>query len=66
MSVLRVYGRHTVWIAHDNGGVRVVPVSWTALVPRVDLIGPGDSKGRLSPRAALDLSRWIEARREDL
>jgi hypothetical protein len=53
-------------VERKNGDVHVVPISWTALVPRVDLIGPGGSTGRLSPRAALDLSRWIEARKENL
>lgn len=64
--MLRVYGRHTVWVERENGDVRVVPISWTALVPRVDLIDPGGGKGRLSPRAALDLSKWVEVRRESL
>ena len=64
VSVLRIYGRSAVWVEREDGDVRIVPISWTALVPRLDVAGTDGRKGRLSPGAALALSRWIEARRE--
>ena len=46
-----------------RGGVRrIVPVSWTSLVPRV-VSRLADGRGvRIGPEVALELTRWIAPR----
>lgn len=64
MSVVRRHGDDAVWVEREDGDLRIVPVSWTALVPRASLVGSDGQGGRLAPQAALELSRWVVARKK--
>jgi hypothetical protein len=52
-----------VWVEHDEGDLRIIPVSWTSLHPRVTLPGIDGRELRLAPETALALARWVAARR---
>jgi hypothetical protein len=61
--VLGAYGAGGVWVEREDGDRRMVPVSWTSLIPRVPCrLGDG-REVRLSPEAVALLARWVECRR---
>jgi len=64
VSVVRGHGEDAVWVEREDGDLRIVPACWTALVPRVRLVGPNGQSGRLSLEASLELSRWVLARKK--
>jgi hypothetical protein len=62
--VLRRHGRGvgTIRVEREDGEVRVMPAYWTDLEPRLGLVGENNG-ARLTPQGALELSRWIAARK---
>jgi hypothetical protein len=50
-------------VQREDGAVRIVPISWTALKGHAELADGREGRGRLAPEAALALSKWIQARR---
>ena len=61
-EVLRSHGSSGVWIEHANGDRRLVPESWTSLVPRVPCQLSDGRTIRIGPETALGLARWVAAR----
>jgi hypothetical protein len=57
-------GDDAVWVEREDGDLRIVPVSWTALVPRASLVDAHGDGARLSPEAAFELSKWVLARKD--
>ena len=65
VAVLGPHGHSAVWIELRDGDVRIVPVEWTDLRPRVDVAGTGGMKpARLAPVGMRALSCWVAARRD--
>ena len=62
VEVLRHHGSSVVCIRRDNGERRLVPESWTSLVPRVLLQLSDGRTIRIGPETALELTRWVAAR----
>ena len=62
VEVLRSHGSSGVWIERANGERRLVPESWTSLVPRVPCQLPEGRTIRIGPESALELARWVSAR----
>jgi hypothetical protein len=56
-------GSDAVWVEHDEGDLRIIPVSWTSLRPRVTLPGIDGREIRLALETALELAKWVAARR---
>lgn len=65
VSVLRGHGQDAVWVEREDGDLRIIPASWTALVPRTKLVGSDGYSGHLSLDASLELSKWVLARRKN-
>ena len=64
VEVLQSYGDRAVWVEHENGDRRIIPVSWTSLVPVISSQLRDGRTIRISPQAAIDLSRWVSSRLE--
>jgi hypothetical protein len=62
VEVLGNYGSSVVCIRRDNGERRLVPASWTSLLPRVPCQLPDGRTIRIEPETALELARWVAAR----
>jgi hypothetical protein len=62
VEVLRGHGSSGVWIERANGDRRLVPESWTSLVPRVPCQLSDGRTIRIGPETALELVRWVAAR----
>ena len=62
VAVLHGYGDRAVWVERDGGDRRVIPVSWTSLIPRASHRLADGGTIRICPQAALELSRWVSAR----
>ncbi len=62
MGVLRRFGSNGVWIERAGGERRVLPESWTSLVPRVPSRLADGRPIRISSEVALELARWVAAR----
>lgn len=63
VSVLRRYGNHALDVERENGMRRIIPTSWTSVVPRV-VCRAGDGRvARLDPDSALELATWLTASR---
>jgi len=66
VAVLQGYGTEAVWVERDDGDRRVIPVTWTSLIPRVPCRLRDGRSVRLSTDAALELARWTSARRDSI
>ena len=62
MEVLRSHGSSGVWIERANGERRLVPESWTSLVPGVAYPLSDGRTIRIGPETALELARWVASR----
>lgn len=62
VGVLHRYGDNAVYIEREDGVRRIVPVSWTSLVPRVVSRLADGRAVRIGPEVALELTRWIAPR----
>jgi phage terminase large subunit-like protein len=62
VAVLQNYGDRAVVVERENGDRRIIPVSWTSLVPVVRCRLSDGRMIRISPQAAFDLSRWVSSR----
>ena len=62
VGVLSTWGNDGAYIERENGTRRIVPASWTSLVPRVDCRLADGRAVRLGPETALELVRWVAAR----
>jgi hypothetical protein len=62
VGVLRRFGSNGVWIERASGERRVLPESWTSLVPRVPSRLAGGRAIRIAPETALELAQWVAAR----
>ena len=62
VAVLHGYGDRAVWVERDGGDRRIIPVSWTSLIPRASHRLADGGTIRICPQAALELSRWVSAR----
>jgi len=60
--VWQSFGDRAVWVERENGDRRIVPVSWTSLIPFVSSRLSDGRTIRISPQAAIDLSRWVSSR----
>jgi len=60
--VLRGYGRDGLWVERENGELRIVPASWTALRPRPEVCVMRGREARLSTEGVRELARWVRAR----
>jgi hypothetical protein len=59
VAVLQNSGDRAVVVERENGDRRIVPVSWTSLIPFVVFRLSDGRTIRISPQAAIDLSRWV-------
>jgi hypothetical protein len=62
VEVLRSHGSSGVWIERANGERRLIPKSWTSLVPHVPCQLSNGQTIRLGPENALELATWVAAR----
>jgi len=62
VGVLHRHGEKAVRIERENGIRRIVPVSWTSLVPRVARRLCDGRAVRIGPEVALELARWVSPR----
>ncbi len=62
MEVLRSHGSSGIYIERANGERRLIPESWTSLVPHVPCQLSNGQTIRLGPENALELARWVAAR----
>jgi hypothetical protein len=62
VAVLQSFGDRAVWVEREDGDRRIIPVSWTSLVPLVSSRLSDGRTIRISPQAAVDLSRWVSCR----
>jgi hypothetical protein len=62
VTVLQSFGDRAVVVEHENGDRRIIPVSWTSLVPLVSIRFSDGRTIRISSQAAIDLSRWVSSR----
>ncbi len=60
--MLHIHGSKEVYIERENGIRRIVPLSWTSLVPRIDCRLSDGQAIRIVPEAALELVRWLTPR----
>jgi hypothetical protein len=60
--VLQNYGDRAVVVERENGDRRIIPVSWTSLVPVVSCRMSDGRQIRITPQAAIDLSHWVSIR----
>ena len=63
VDVVRGFGDDAVWIERQDGDLRIVPLSWTALQPRGSELMVGSRPVHLAPQGLGALARWVEARR---
>jgi hypothetical protein len=66
VAVLHGFGPDAVWVERDDGDRRIIPATWTSLIPRAPCRLRDGRSMRLSPDAALELARWASARRDTL
>ena len=59
VTVLQSYGDRAVVVERENGDRRIIPVSWTSLVPLVSCRVSDGRTIRITPQAAIELSRWV-------
>jgi len=64
VGVVHIHGDKAVCIERENGVRRIVPASWTSLVPRAPQRLSDGRVVRLDPESALELARWLAPRRE--
>ena len=62
VAVLQSFGDRAVVVERENGDRRIIPVSWTSLIPLVSSRLSDGRTIRISPQAAIDLSRWVSSR----
>lgn len=62
VGVLHTHGDKAVYVERENGVRRIVPVSWTSLVPRVPARLCDGRAIRIGPESALELARWVAPR----
>jgi hypothetical protein len=62
VAVLQNYGDRAVVVEREHEDRRIIPVSWTSLVPLVSCWLSDGRPIRISPQAAIDLSRWVSSR----
>jgi hypothetical protein len=62
VAVLQNSGDRAVVVERENGDRRIVPVSWTSLIPFVMCRLSDGGTIRISPQAAIDLSRWVSSK----
>ena len=62
VAVLQSFGDRAVWVERENGDRRIIPLSWTSLFPFVSSRLSDGRTIRISPQAAIDLSRWVSSR----
>ena len=62
VEVLRRHGSSGIYIERANGERRLIPESWTSLVPHVPCQLSNGQTIRLGPENALELARWVAAR----
>ncbi len=65
VGVLRRFGSSGVWIERASGERRVLPESWTSLVPRVPSRLADGRTMRIDPETALELAGWVAARLDE-
>lgn len=63
VGVVRIYGSHAVCVERETGARRIIPASWTSLVPQVRYLTSDGKAVRIGPQAAHQLAHWIAARR---
>jgi len=62
VAVLQSFGDRAVLVERENRDRRIIPVSWTSLVPLVSSRLSDGRTIRISPQTAIDLSRWVSSR----
>jgi hypothetical protein len=62
VAVLQSYGDRAVVVEREEGDRRIIPVSWTSLIPLVSCQLSDGRTIRISPQSAIDLSRWVSHR----
>ena len=62
VAVLQSFGDRAVSVEREDGDRRIIPVSWTSLVPLVSSRLSDGRTIRISPQAVIDLSRWVSSR----
>ena len=62
VAVLQSFGDRAVWVEREDGDRRIIPLSWTSLVPEVSSRLSDGRTIRIAPQAAFELSRWVSIR----
>jgi len=62
VAVLQSFGNSAVWVEREDGDRRIIPIFWTSLVPAASSALCDGRTIRISPQAAIDLSRWVSSR----
>jgi len=62
VEVVERYGRHALRVEQPDGQLRLLPVTWTDLVPRQAALAVKGRPVRLAPEALRELGAWVAAR----
>jgi hypothetical protein len=62
VEVVARYGRHALRVEQPDGRLRLLPVSWTDLVPRPAALTLRGRPVHLAPEALRELGAWVGAR----
>ena len=64
VAVVSRVGDESVLVEHADGFRRVIPLSWTELVPVIEAASVAGHEAKLTPRVAHVLALWVAARVE--
>ena len=62
VALLQSFGDRAVVVEREDGDRRIIPVYWTSLAPLASCRLSDGRTVRISPQAAVNLSRWVSGR----
>lgn len=62
VEIVGRYGRHALRVEQSDGQLRLLPVTWTDLVPRPAALALRGRLVRLAPDALRELGAWVAVR----
>jgi hypothetical protein len=62
VEIVACHGRHAVRVEQPDGQLRLLPITWTDLVPWPEAMAIRGRPVRLAPKAVGELTAWVAAR----